>query len=128
VVVHAVTSLAHAQASPARLADWVRGHWAIEALHWVRDVTFAEDTPSCAPAAARRSWRARGNLAVGALSRAGPSTSPLPCATTHATHTDPWPPSGSPSDETDITRERRSPGPVVRLSTIQEESDGDYRV
>jgi hypothetical protein len=44
VVVYAVTSLAHAQASPARLADLLRGHWAIEnGLHWVRDVTFAED-------------------------------------------------------------------------------------
>jgi hypothetical protein len=30
VVVYAVTSLAHAQASPARLADLLRGHWAIE--------------------------------------------------------------------------------------------------
>jgi predicted transposase YbfD/YdcC len=37
VVVYAVTSLAHAQASPARLADLLRGHWAIEnGLHWVR--------------------------------------------------------------------------------------------
>jgi hypothetical protein len=36
VVVYAVTSLAHAQASPARLADLLRGHWAIEnGLHWV---------------------------------------------------------------------------------------------
>jgi predicted transposase YbfD/YdcC len=44
VVVYAVTSLAHAQASPARLADLLRGHWSIEnGLHWVRDVTFAED-------------------------------------------------------------------------------------
>src|SRR6266508_477703 len=32
----------------------------------------AKTPPSCAPAAARRSWRARGNLAIGALSRAGP--------------------------------------------------------
>jgi predicted transposase YbfD/YdcC len=44
VVVYAVTSLTHAQASPARLADLIRGHWAIEnGLHYVRDVTFAED-------------------------------------------------------------------------------------
>jgi hypothetical protein len=32
VTVHAVTSLTAAQASPARLADYVRGHWGIEAL------------------------------------------------------------------------------------------------
>jgi predicted transposase YbfD/YdcC len=44
VVVYAVTSLAHARASPARLADLLRGHWSIEnGLHWVRDVTFTED-------------------------------------------------------------------------------------
>jgi predicted transposase YbfD/YdcC len=43
VTVYAVTNLHAAQASPARLADWIRGHWAIEALHHIRDVTFAED-------------------------------------------------------------------------------------
>jgi predicted transposase YbfD/YdcC len=30
VTVHAVTNLAATQAHPARLADWIRGHWAIE--------------------------------------------------------------------------------------------------
>jgi predicted transposase YbfD/YdcC len=44
VIVYAITSLAHAQASPARLADLIRGHWSIEnGLHYVRDVTFGED-------------------------------------------------------------------------------------
>jgi hypothetical protein len=43
VVVYAVTSLTAAQARPARLAEWIRGHWGIEALHHLRDVTFAED-------------------------------------------------------------------------------------
>jgi hypothetical protein len=43
VTVYAVTSLTHAQASPARLADLLRA-WAIEnGLPRVRDVTFAED-------------------------------------------------------------------------------------
>jgi predicted transposase YbfD/YdcC len=42
--VYAITSLDARAADPARLACWVRGHWAIEArLHWVRDVTFGED-------------------------------------------------------------------------------------
>jgi hypothetical protein len=31
-----VTSLTAAHASPARLADYVRGHWGIEALHHIR--------------------------------------------------------------------------------------------
>jgi predicted transposase YbfD/YdcC len=43
MTVYAVTSLTAAQASPARLADWIRGHWGIEALHHIRDTTFAED-------------------------------------------------------------------------------------
>jgi predicted transposase YbfD/YdcC len=44
VIVYAITSLAHAQASPARLADLIRGHWGIEnGLHYIRDVTFGED-------------------------------------------------------------------------------------
>jgi hypothetical protein len=34
------------------------------------------------------------NLAIGVLTRAGPSTSPLPSATTLATLPDPSPPSG----------------------------------
>jgi predicted transposase YbfD/YdcC len=43
VTIYAVTSLPFEQASPARLAGLIRGHWAIEALHHLRDVTFAED-------------------------------------------------------------------------------------
>jgi predicted transposase YbfD/YdcC len=42
--VYAVTDLDFDQISPADLADAVRAHWGIEnRLHWVRDVTFAED-------------------------------------------------------------------------------------
>jgi predicted transposase YbfD/YdcC len=44
VTVYAVTSLTTIKAAPWQLAGYVRGHWAIEnQLHWVRDVTFAED-------------------------------------------------------------------------------------
>jgi len=44
VTVSTITSLTFAQASPALLADLLRGHWTIEnGLHHVRDVTFAED-------------------------------------------------------------------------------------
>lgn len=43
-VVYAITSLPAKHTSPAELAGYLRGHWRIEnRLHWVRDVTFAED-------------------------------------------------------------------------------------
>jgi hypothetical protein len=45
VTVYASTSLTAAQARPARLADWMRGDWGIEASHHIRDTTFAEDAP-----------------------------------------------------------------------------------
>jgi predicted transposase YbfD/YdcC len=42
--VYAVTSLAITDATPQHVAGWLRGHWAIEnRLHWIRDVTYAED-------------------------------------------------------------------------------------
>jgi len=40
---YAVTSLAASQATPAQVARWARGHWGIEALHHIRDVTYRED-------------------------------------------------------------------------------------
>jgi predicted transposase YbfD/YdcC len=43
VAVYAITSLTGPQADPTLLARWLRGHWAIEALHWIRDVSFDED-------------------------------------------------------------------------------------
>jgi predicted transposase YbfD/YdcC len=41
--VYAVTSLQWHQARPELVAEAIRGHWRIEALHWIRDVTFRED-------------------------------------------------------------------------------------
>jgi hypothetical protein len=43
MTVYAVTSLTAAQASPARLADWIRGHWGIGAL---RRCTTSATPPS----------------------------------------------------------------------------------
>jgi predicted transposase YbfD/YdcC len=40
---YAVTSLTASQATPAQIAGWIRGHWGIEALHHIRDVTYGED-------------------------------------------------------------------------------------
>jgi hypothetical protein len=67
VTVYAVTSLTAAQAGPARLADWIRGHWDIEALHHIRDVTFAEDASQVRTGTAPRAMASLRNLAVGIL-------------------------------------------------------------
>jgi predicted transposase YbfD/YdcC len=71
VTVYAVTSLTHAQARPARLADLIRGHWTIEALHHIRDVTFAEDGSQVRTGAGPSAMVCLRNLAIGVLCRAG---------------------------------------------------------
>jgi predicted transposase YbfD/YdcC len=72
VTVYAVTSLGFEQASPARLADLMREHWAIEALHHVRDVTFAEDASQVRTGSGPHVMATLRNLVIGALCRAGP--------------------------------------------------------
>jgi hypothetical protein len=60
-------------ARPARLADLLRGHWAIEnGLHWVRDVTFAEDASQVRTGTAPQVMASLRNLVIGVLCRAGP--------------------------------------------------------
>ena len=56
VTVYAITSLDAHQATPAQLAAWIRGHWQIEALHHLRDVSYGEDASRSAPAADPRPW------------------------------------------------------------------------
>jgi hypothetical protein len=72
VTVYAITSLPFEQARPARLADLLRGHWAIEALHHVRDTSFAEDGSQVRTGAAPNAMTCLRNLVIGVLSRAGP--------------------------------------------------------
>jgi hypothetical protein len=75
VTVYAITSLGFAQASLARLADLLGGHWAIEALHHLRDVTFAEDASQVRTGAGPHVMACLRNLVIGVigmLSRAGP--------------------------------------------------------
>jgi len=71
VTVYAVTSLTAAQASPARLADWIRGHWGIEALHHIRDTTYAEDASQVRTGTAPRAMASLRNLAIGILRQHG---------------------------------------------------------
>jgi predicted transposase YbfD/YdcC len=67
VTVYAITNLHAAQASPARLADWIRGHWGIEALHHIRDTTYAEDASQTRTGNAPRVMASLRNLAIGIL-------------------------------------------------------------
>jgi hypothetical protein len=72
VTVYAITSLGFAQARPARLADLLRRHWAIEALHHLRDVTFCEDASQLRTGAGPHVMATLRNLVIGVLCRAGP--------------------------------------------------------
>jgi hypothetical protein len=63
VTVYAITSLTAAQASPARLADWIRGHWGIEALHQIRDPSSPRTPTRPAPAPPPRAMASLRNLA-----------------------------------------------------------------
>jgi predicted transposase YbfD/YdcC len=71
VTVYAVTSLTAAQAGPARLAEAIRGHWGIEALHHIRDTTYAEDASQVRTHATPRVMASLRNLAIGILRRHG---------------------------------------------------------
>ena len=52
-----VTSLGAAQASPADLLAYARGHWKVEHLHWLRDVVWPRTNPPSAPETPPRSCR-----------------------------------------------------------------------
>lgn len=69
--VYAVTSLDAHQATPAELAAAVRGHWTVEALHHVRDVTFTEDASTVHTGTGPRAMATFRNLAIGLLKALG---------------------------------------------------------
>ncbi|HET9878284.1 MAG TPA: ISAs1 family transposase [Candidatus Limnocylindria bacterium] len=69
--VYAVTSLDAHQATPAELAAYLRGHWAIEnSSHHIRDVTFDEDASTVHTGTAPRAMAAFRNLTIGTLKAA----------------------------------------------------------
>lgn len=69
VAVLGITNLAPAQAGPADLLAYVRGHWSVESLHWLRDVVLGEDDSRMSTAA--RAMAALRNLVIGLFRRAG---------------------------------------------------------
>lgn len=63
--VYLITSLTPEKASAERLLSLNRGHWQIEnRLHWVRDVTFAEDLSQIRTGSGPRVMATLRNLAV----------------------------------------------------------------
>ena len=66
-----VTSLPPDHAGPAELANIIRGHWHIEALHHIRDVTFNEDASRIRAGAAAHVMAVLRNLVISLLKRAG---------------------------------------------------------
>lgn len=67
MTVYAITNLSAYQASPAHLADYLRGHWRIEALHHIRDVTYGEDASQIRTGNGPRVMASLRNLAIGIL-------------------------------------------------------------
>jgi predicted transposase YbfD/YdcC len=69
--IYAITSLTASQASPAQLAGWIRGHWQIEALHHIRDVTYGEDASQTRTGNGPQVMAALRNLAIGIFKLTG---------------------------------------------------------
>lgn len=72
VAILGVTSLADPHHDTATvIADAVRGHWAIESLHWIRDTIYREDDSTAHTRSGPRVMAALRNLAIGALRLSG---------------------------------------------------------
>jgi predicted transposase YbfD/YdcC len=79
VTVYAITSLAFGQATPAELATWIRGHWQIEALHHIRDVTYAEDASQVRTGSGPQVMATLRNLAISIFRQAGHTSIAAAC-------------------------------------------------
>jgi predicted transposase YbfD/YdcC len=83
-VVYLITS--GRDVDPETLAGWVRSHWHIEnKLHWVRDVTYQEDSSLVRTGNAPRTMASLRSLAITCSASTATPTSPPPTATTPAT-------------------------------------------
>ena len=70
-VAYAITSLTGPQADATKLLALNRGHWGIESLHWIRDVTFGEDACREKRGHAGHNLAALRNLCVNLLELSG---------------------------------------------------------
>lgn len=72
IAVFVITSLDAREAAPVHLAGYVRGQWTIEnKVHWVRDVTFREDSSRVRTGSRPRIMATLRNLAIGLIRQAG---------------------------------------------------------
>ena len=79
-VVYGVTSLRPERATPGRVLELVRGHWALEnKSHWVRDVTFDDDRSQGRCGNIPQVMAALRNTAMGLLRWAGHTTIAAAC-------------------------------------------------
>ena len=67
------------QATPAQLAAWIRGHWQIEALHHIRDVTYGEDASQVRTGSGPQVMATLRNLTIGILKPAGHTSIAAAC-------------------------------------------------
>ncbi|MCK2216371.1 hypothetical protein MF672_021580 [Actinomadura sp. ATCC 31491] len=65
VTIYAITDLPPGRITHAQLAALIRGHWSIEALHHIRDVTYREDASRIRTGTAPRIMAGLRNLAIG---------------------------------------------------------------
>ncbi|MFI6744542.1 ISAs1 family transposase [Nonomuraea sp. NPDC050451] len=65
VTIYAITDLPPGRITHAQLAALIRGHWGIEALHHIRDVTYREDASRIRTGTAPRIMASLRNLAIG---------------------------------------------------------------
>jgi predicted transposase YbfD/YdcC len=70
-VVFLVTSRPPARARRRQLLTWIRGHWSVEARHWLRDVTFGEDRSRLGGGHAPQIMAALRNLCLTLIRRSG---------------------------------------------------------
>ena len=66
-----VTNLCADRAGPAHLAGFVKDHWGIESLHWLRDTVYREDHSRVRTRSGPRVMAGLRNLGIGALHLAG---------------------------------------------------------
>ena len=75
-VVYGLTSLAPDRAGPEDILRLVRGHWTVESVHHIRDVTFDEDRHQARKGNGPQAMAALRNLAIGLIKTFIPGTVP----------------------------------------------------